>query len=199
MIGYSGITKVISVDINVTGDVPDRPFILASNHLSYLDIPVYGSVLGAVFVSKSEIESWPIIGLVARIFRNIFVNRQEIARIPQVNERIYNSYLDGDAIVIFPEGTTSKGDKTRHFKSSLLNFAAKKGLPVHYAYLNYQTKGNYPCAEEVVHWAGQVSVFEYLTRLLSLPKIYANVDIGDEPIYSSNRKRLAGKLEESIT
>lgn len=199
MIGYSGITNIMSVEVTPKGEVPNRPFVLVSNHLSYLDIPIYGSLLGAVFVSKSEIGSWPIIGFIAKIYRNTFVNRENITNIPQVNERLYKSYLSGDALVIFPEGTTSKKDTIREFKSSLLDFAAKNRIPVHYAYLNYQVKTESVNAEETVHWSGQRSIVEYIIGLFSFSKIHAKVKVGTQPILLDRRKELAKKLKEGIT
>ena len=51
---------ILGARVTVTGEPPDRPFFLVSNHLSYLDIPVLASRIPGVFVAKKEIRSWPV-------------------------------------------------------------------------------------------------------------------------------------------
>jgi Acyltransferase len=46
-----------------------------SNHLTYLDILVYGAVRPLVFVAKSEVRRWPLLGTLASLGGTIFVDR----------------------------------------------------------------------------------------------------------------------------
>ena len=64
---YRMMRAVLGLRLRVEGRRSDaRPTLYASNHVSYLDVLVLGSVLNASFVSKSDIRSWPLIGFFAR-------------------------------------------------------------------------------------------------------------------------------------
>ena len=41
----------------------DTPTLVLANHVSWLDIPVIGSLRPLSFVAKSEVASWPVVGL----------------------------------------------------------------------------------------------------------------------------------------
>src|SRR5712691_9653341 len=58
--------RVMAMTINVRNEPPSAPFLLVSNHLSYVDVIVLGSQANCAFVAKSEVASWPIIGLICR-------------------------------------------------------------------------------------------------------------------------------------
>ena len=63
----------------VRGVANNRPSVLfVSNHSSYLDIIVLGSVLEACFISKSEVASWPLFGLLAKLNHTVFVKRRVV-------------------------------------------------------------------------------------------------------------------------
>src|SRR5262249_38246912 len=54
---------VLAVRRDVEGQVPTgAPFLVASNHLSYLDILVLGSLYPSLFLAKREIAGWPLFG-----------------------------------------------------------------------------------------------------------------------------------------
>ena len=44
-----------------------------SNHLSYLDIPILGSIFPLRFVAKSEVQFWPVFGFLSKLARTIFI------------------------------------------------------------------------------------------------------------------------------
>ena len=50
-------------EINISNDCN----LYISNHLSYLDIPILGSIYPVRFVAKSEVEKWPVFGFLARL------------------------------------------------------------------------------------------------------------------------------------
>ena len=106
-----------------------RPLLLASNHVSWKDIMVLGSVADVVYIAKSEVRTWPVFGWLARLQRSVFIERErkrETGRqISDVAER-----LDaGEIVVLFAEGTTSDGNRILEFKSSLFG-AASAALPL---------------------------------------------------------------------
>lgn len=97
------------------------PVLYASNHASYLDIPVLGSLIPASFVAKSEVARWPLFGLMAKLQRTVFIERRAVLSHEHRNE-LQARLESGQSVILFPEGTSSEGLTALPFKSSM--FAA---------------------------------------------------------------------------
>ena len=101
-----------------------RPLMLASNHVSWKDIMVLGAVADVVFIAKAEVADWPIFGLLAKLQKSVFIVREDRRGTgKQVNE-IAARMTAGEIVVLFPEGTTSDGNRLMEVKSSLFGAAA---------------------------------------------------------------------------
>ncbi|KXV59120.1 acyl-phosphate glycerol 3-phosphate acyltransferase [Acetobacter senegalensis] len=100
----------------------ERPVIYISNHSSWLDVPILGTILPSVFVAKGDIENWPIMGLVSKIGRTIFVSRQR-STTGRERDQMIRRMVDGDNLVLFPEGTSSDGSRVLPFMSAFFAIA----------------------------------------------------------------------------
>ena len=100
----------------------DGTVLVVSNHCSYLDITVLGSLIPGSFVAKSEVGRWPLFGLLAKLQRSVFVDRKSF-RTAQQRDAMSSRLADGDSLILFPEGTSSDGNRVLPFKSSLLSVA----------------------------------------------------------------------------
>ena len=96
-----------------------RPLIVVANHTSWLDIIVISSFLPAVFVAQHEVASWPIFGRLAQLSRSIFVNRDRRLQVNKTISCISDALTAGEAVVIFPEGTSTDGTHVLPFRSAL--------------------------------------------------------------------------------
>ncbi|MFA5592367.1 MAG: lysophospholipid acyltransferase family protein [Micavibrio sp.] len=105
--------KIIVEGKPATG--PDAVYI--GNHLSYLDIPVLGSLLLGSFVAKKEVESWPFFGLMAKMQRTVFISRNP-ADAESETRLLHERLAEAAPLIIFPEGTSSDGTSVLPFKSS---------------------------------------------------------------------------------
>jgi 1-acyl-sn-glycerol-3-phosphate acyltransferase len=116
---------LFGVRVIVRGTAPPRgsSTLLLANHVSWLDIPVLSSLLPLSFIAKSEIADWPVFGFCARLQRCIFLDRSRKAATHEVNTEVAGRLADGDAIVLFPEGTTGDGNRLLPFRSSLVGAA----------------------------------------------------------------------------
>ncbi len=97
-----------------------------SNHMSYMDIPVIGSILKTSFVSRGDVASWPFFGYLANLGQTAYVARSRSSVQSDsnaVNERIAN----GSSLVVFPEGTSTDGQEILAFKSSLFSLVIGQG------------------------------------------------------------------------
>lgn len=190
--------KISGMKIEVVGTPPQAPFFLVSNHLSYTDIPLLRAVTGGVFVAKGEIQSWFLGNRIVGDMGNVFVNRRNRRDIPRAGAEVLERLKEGEGVIIFPEGTSSKGEKILKFNSSFLEFAAQTDLPVHHVSITYRTPNNNPPANSICWWAPEDTFIGHLWKLFQIPEFEAIVTFGDKPIQSPNRKELARKLWEKV-
>ncbi len=190
---------VLNVQVHVDGIPPDPPFFMVSNHLSYMDIIVYLSQVHCVFLAKSEVAYWPVLGWLARAVGTLFVNRRNSRDVVRINEEIDRVLGHNEGIVIFPEGTTSKGESVLPFKTGILETVARRGMPVSYAAVSYRTPENELPAMQVVCWWGDMTLVDHLFNLLKLPSFEATIVFGDEALTASDRKEMAMLLNEKVS
>lgn len=103
----------------------DRPLLLVSNHASYVDIVTLGAIIPGCFVSKAEVRSWPGIGFLAIIARTVFVDRRSSSTARQRDE-IAGRLREGEPLILFPEGTSSDGNRVLPFRTALFNAAERE-------------------------------------------------------------------------
>ena len=119
------LSKILRVRVRVDGaPVTDKPVLILSNHVSWLDIPVIGSTMPLVFISKSEVRNWPLVGPAAQLLHTIFVDRSRRQKTAEVNTRIASKMSGGDPVVLFAEGTSSDGNRVLQFRSALVGAAS---------------------------------------------------------------------------
>ncbi|MTI44674.1 lyso-ornithine lipid acyltransferase [Roseibium hamelinense] len=102
-----------------------RPLLIASNHASWVDITVIGSLMPLSFIAKSEVAGWPVFGLFAKLQRSVFVNRTKRSDTGKVADTIAGRLKSGDAMVLFAEGTSNDGNVVLPFRSALLGSATR--------------------------------------------------------------------------
>ena len=73
---YRVLRALLRIRVRVAGEpVRDRAVLFISNHVSWADIVVIGSLAPVAFVAKSEVAGWPLLGMTARMQRTVFVVR----------------------------------------------------------------------------------------------------------------------------
>jgi len=192
------VLPVLGVEVEVEGKPPEPPFLLVTNHLSYVDIPVIGSQVGAVFVAKSEISSWPGVGLMCRSINTIFINRNVRRDLPRVMRDIEREMAHGMGVVLFAEGTSSKGATILPLRPSLLESAARSDIPVSFGTLSYHTPEGEPPAHLAVCWWGGMDFSPHAGQFARLRRVHAKIVFGDEPIHDVDRKQLARRLRSAM-
>ncbi len=193
-----GTALICGMRITREGIAPHPPFVLVSNHLSYMDIVLLSTQLDAFFVSKAEVAHWPVIGFLARQVNTIFVDRTNHADIPQVLELIEGALHDGAGIVFFPEGTSSDGSNVLRFKSSLFDVPLRLGYPVHAAALRYEAHEDWPPASQSICWWGDMTFADHLYRLLQMPSFHAHVVFGEGVENRESRREFANALHLAV-
>ncbi|MDP6351756.1 MAG: lysophospholipid acyltransferase family protein [Alphaproteobacteria bacterium] len=100
------------------------PVLYICNHASYLDIVVLAALLRASFVAKSEVAKWPVLGLLAKLNRTVFVERRAV-RSHHHRDQMQQRLDAGESLILFPEGTSSDGNRVLRFNSTFFSIAEK--------------------------------------------------------------------------
>ncbi len=191
--------RIAGTKIEIIGTPPKPPFFLVSNHVSYFDIPVIRAAVPGVFVAKKEISGWFAIGQMVRDMGAIYVDRQNKRDIPRAGQQVIDRLSGGEGVIVFPEGTSTKGEEVLPFSSSFLAFAAKTDTPVSYVSLTYRTPEGEPPPSAIVCWWDDTAFLPHMLRMFSVSGMTAVLNFGDEPIIEPDRKNLAATLHQKVT
>lgn len=201
----------LGLKITVHG-APDksRPLMLAVNHASWKDIMILGSIADVVFIAKTEVRNWPVFGVLARLQKSIFVTReQKRSAGAQVNE-IAERMAAGEVVVLFPEGTTSDGNRLLEVKSSLFGAASTaveqvpggvvyvQPVAIAYTGVHGMAMGRYH--RPLVAWPGSLTLLPHLVGVLKSGALEVDVTFGDSVAFrrGDNRKHLAVSVTAAI-
>ena len=188
--------KIFGCVPEIFGEIPVRG-LLVSNHLSYFDILLIGSVTPAVFVSKADVRGWPLIGWLTKLSGTVFIERERRSHVGAVNREIESALAAGLLVVIFPEGTSSDGQTVLPFRSPLLEPVLRGGQEIHVSRLRYRLAGG-DARHEVCYW-GEHSFFPHLINLLGKKSVRATLHFGKFTRSTDDRKELAGQLHQAVS
>ncbi|MEM8960472.1 MAG: 1-acyl-sn-glycerol-3-phosphate acyltransferase [Acidobacteriota bacterium] len=185
--------------VRVTGTPPTGSFLLVSNHLSYVDIPLLAAVVDAAFVAKADIAKWPFLGTTVRAGDTIFIDRGQRRDLVRVIDQMEAKWALPLGAIIFPEGTSSPGETILPFRPSLLEVAATRHKPVHWAVIRYHADDPKAPARDSVAWHGDALLVPHLFRLLCMPGFTAHIHFGATAVQATHRKELAAKLHDAAS
>ena len=189
---------IFGFKIRVHGNLaPKRPILYVSNHVSYMDITILGSLLDASFIAKAEVSKWPLYGQLARLTRTIFVHRRS-SRVTEQRDHINQRLAGGDNLILFPEGTSADGVHVLPFKSALFSVVdgrddtealAIQPISIAYTHLDGIPIGR--CLLPHFAWYGEMTMVTHLFTLLGLGRVTIDVKFHD-PV---SRKQFNGRKQ----
>lgn len=141
--------KLSGSKVNVYGEenLPDnQTFLFISNHQSAFDIPLILAYIKTQigFIAKIETNKIPLVNLWMKKMNCIFMDRKNIRQSALAISQGIKYLKEGQSIIIFPEGTRSKGDTISDFKAGSFKLAIKSGVPI----VPITIKGSYKIYEE---------------------------------------------------
>jgi 1-acyl-sn-glycerol-3-phosphate acyltransferase len=115
---------LFGIRVTVIGTpVQGRGVLMVANHTSYFDILVLSRAARVSFIAKKEVNNWPFFGTLARLQETVFVEREKRSQTAVARDEIQRRLQAGDALVLFPEGTSNDGDHVLPFRSALMGAA----------------------------------------------------------------------------
>lgn len=130
------IMNRLGANIHIYGEenIPKHgPVVMMGNHQGYADIFTYFAVFNKyqfAFVAKEELGGLPFFGKFITETRSVFINRDSArGQLNAINDGI-KLIEQGYSLVIFPEGTRSKGGAPRSFSRGSMKLATKPGVPI---------------------------------------------------------------------
>jgi len=210
VIFHRSVMRLFGVRVIERGTPPQARVatLVLSNHVSWLDIPVIGSLHPLSFIAKAEVAGWPLVGFLARAQQTVFVDRGRRKATAEVNETVAHRLRKGDVMVLFAEGTTGDGNRLLPFRSSLVGaaqaalsdssvgrihlqplaiaYARRNGLPV--------TRRERPA----IAWYGDMELAPHLALFAREGPLDVVVTWGEPIPFTGNRKAATALAEASV-
>lgn len=115
-----------------SGIPADEAVLFVSNHQGDFDIPILAGYAGQnlAFVAKKELEKIPLVSTWMRLLGCIFLDRDDRRKqVAQIRETV-DLLKGGLSMVVFPEGTRSRGPEMAPFAKGSLNIAERAGVRI---------------------------------------------------------------------
>jgi 1-acyl-sn-glycerol-3-phosphate acyltransferase len=186
------IVRAAGVRVHITGSAaPTGGLLLVANHISWLDIPLLAAVRPARMLAKTEIRQWPVAGPVAARGAVLFIDRDRLRALPDTVARIAQVLRAGQAVAVFPEGSTWCGRAQGTFRRAVFQAALDAGVPVQPVRLHYRIAGG--TATTAPAFVGEDTLLASLWRVATARGLVAEVEVraAIAPGSHSDRRSLA--------
>jgi len=202
------VCRIFGIRLDVRGRMAkNKPLLIVANHSSYLDIEILGALVRGSFVAKAEVARWPLFGWLARLQRTVFVERRP-SQTGKQKDAITQRLEKGERLILFPEGTTSDGNRVLPFKRALFAVAQQeidgKPLAVQPVSIAYAGFSNLPMDRDMrptFAWYGDMELMPHAWRFLGagtltvIVQFHPAVTIADA---QGDRRKLAAICEEVV-
>jgi 1-acyl-sn-glycerol-3-phosphate acyltransferase len=129
-LSYSYLKCFHRFEVKGTENVPEKDgFILACNHLSYIDPPAVGCRIrrNLHYFARDSLFFWPL-GLLITKLNSIPVNRDQLDL--GTLRKVLRVLKGGEPVLVFPEGTRSPDGTLQKSQKGLGLLVHKSGVPV---------------------------------------------------------------------
>lgn len=204
---HRAVSRSLGVSSKLVGTAVSGSVLYVANHLSWLDIPVLGSHLKGSFVAKAEVGEMGVVAFFADMQDTIYVDRQQRSRSASQASAIQERLVDGDNVILFPEGTSNDGVRILPFKSALFSSIEGVGeeairiqpITIAYTHLNGLPLTRHRMMD--IAWVGDMELGSHALEFMRLGRIEARI-LCHEPVRRAdfaNRKALAHHCQSVIS
>jgi len=194
---------ILNIKVTVSGDegqLERGGYVIIANHVSYVDGIVLASIFPILFVSKREVKSWPVVGQWNVLCGTIFINRQRKDQVGFLIEEMTRKLKQEANILLFPEGTSTNGEKMLPFQTVPLGAPLRNRSIIVPATITYKTMDEEPVTavnRDFVYWYGDMEFAPHFWNLLGrrsvevLVTIQPKIECFRYADNSAGRKKLA--------
>jgi 1-acyl-sn-glycerol-3-phosphate acyltransferase len=202
--------SILNIKINVVGDegqLEKGGYVIISNHMSYVDGIILGSIFPIIFVSKREVKRWPIVGQWNTLCGTVFINRQKKGLVAALVNEMTAKLSQQANILLFPEGTSTNGERLLPFQTVPLAAPLRSRaivVPVTLVYRHIDDEPVTARNRDCVYWYGDMDFMTHFWKLLSLRSVEALVTIQPKiecfrfKDNSAGRKQLAQECYDRV-
>ncbi len=194
-----GLLGVLGIRIEVAAGIASglEGGLLVANHISFVDIFLINALLPSSFVAKGDVARWPLIGWLARRNGTVFIERGNRKAAQQAREHLLAALGKGQRLAIFPEGTTTAGDRVLPFHGALFQAAIDAAVPVYALALSYHDSSG--VRSEAPAYIDDVTLIDCLGAILRTRGLVARVHCAASfPPPLPNRRHLAHHAHQAI-
>lgn len=195
---FEDFLSLLGVEIRLSGERPaTTAFLIVANHTSWLDIMVLRALFPTCFIAKEEIASWTVVGPMAKEAGTIFIGRGRLSSFRETLVAARASLDKNVPITVFPEGTTTRGDRLLPFKTGVFELCTETGRPALPVSLRYED----PQGRQLlsVSYTGKENFFRSFGRTLREPRVVVRVHLSPPiPPEGHDRKSLSQEAQESV-
>lgn len=140
----------VTLDVRGAENIPDSPVVFVGNHQGNFDIPLSFIALKRPvgFIAKVEILKMPMIRTWMKLLKCIFIDRNDVRQSLNALSDSSEILHAGRSLLIFPEGTRSKGEEIGEFKAGAFKMAFGAEVPI----VPFSIDGSYKIMERQGIW-----------------------------------------------
>lgn len=192
-----GLLRAAGVRLRVPPECDDWGGVLVvANHLSWVDVLALAAVAPARLLAKREVGEWPLIGGLARCAGALFVDRAGLRALPGTVAEIAAALRGGDAVAVFPEGTTWCGAAAGPFRRAAFQAALDAGSPVRPVAITFRNGDGAPA--RAAAFVGAQSLLDSILRVLRTPGMTCELTVLADLAPVGDRRALARRAEAAV-
>lgn len=177
-----GLCRLLHVRLERCGEPLSVGCLMVANHVSWLDVFCIAALRPTRFLAKREVARWPLIGWLCGRFGTLFIDRGGREGASEATRTIAAALARGETVLVFPEGTSTRGAAVGRFHPRLFEAGLLAQRPIQAVTVAYggsrdgaPDPTSPPDAAARVPFVGDAALVPHLFGLLELPRIQAAV------------------------
>lgn len=171
---YSRLSlKILGFHVKTIGPQTKQPFIVC-NHMSYLDILILSSQIETCYVTSMEMKNAPVLGWATQVAGCLYVERRSKDNLKNEIQDVVDALLKGFHVTVFPEATSTNGEKILPFKKPLFSAAIQTQSfvqPLCLQYIKIDGKNFDTNNRDLVCWYGDMGFLTHLWSVMKLKRV----------------------------
>lgn len=200
------VLLVLGGRTNVIGreNLESQPnFLLAGNHLSYMDVMFISSTVTSCFVTSVEIKETPGLGHLCQMAGCLFVERRSRASLTKEIGELQEGLERGLTVAIFPEATSTNGEQILRFRRPLFLSAVQAKKAVLPMCLNYRKLGGVELSiknRDSIFWYGDMPFVPHLWALCGMGSLEMDLHFLKpiQPVVDEDPGEVAARAQAAV-